>query len=73
MHKDTSIGYYREQSLITQKQLADKLGIPRTTMSFFENKRQYPDKNMAEKIAEILNVPIGKLYSQQELEVIKTK
>ena len=70
---DTTIGLYRDRVNLTQKQLADMIGIPRTTMSFYETKRQYPDMKIAERIAEICNVPIGKLYSQEELEVIKTK
>ena len=70
---DTTIGFYRDKAGFTQKQLADMLGIPRTTMSFYENKRSYPDIKIAEKIAEIINQPIGKLFSEEELEVIKTK
>jgi len=70
---DTTIGYYRDKAGYTQKQLAEMLNIPRTTMSFFETKRSYPDIEVAEKIAEIINQPIGKLYSESELELMKTK
>jgi len=70
---DTTIGFYREKLKISQQKIADILGIPRTTMSFYETKREFPILAIAEKIAEILNVPIRKLYSQEELEVIKTK
>jgi len=70
---DTTIGYYRDKAGYTQKQLAEMLNIPRTTMSFFETKRSYPDIEIAEKIAEIINQPIGKLYSEPELELMKTK
>jgi len=70
---DTTIGYYRDKAGYTQKQLAEMLDIPRTTMSFYETKRSYPDIERAEEIARILNRPIGELYSQQELELMKTK
>ena len=70
---DTTIGYYRDKAGYTQKQLAEMLDVPRTTMSFYETKRSYPDIEVAEKIAEIINQPIGKLYSEPELEIMKSK
>jgi DNA-binding XRE family transcriptional regulator len=70
---DTTIKFYRKENKLTQQELADLLEIPRTTMSFYEAKRQYPPLVVAEKLAEILKVTIGILYSEQELEVIKTK
>jgi len=70
---DTTIGYYRDKAGYTQKQLAEMLDIPRTTMSFYETKRSYPDIEVAEKIAEIINQPIGKLYSEPELEIMNTR
>jgi DNA-binding XRE family transcriptional regulator len=70
---DGTIKFYRTEINISQQKLADLLGIPRTTMSFYETKRQYPPLELAEKIAEILKVTIGTLYSEQELGVIKTK
>jgi len=70
---DTTIGYYRDKAGYTQKQLAEMLDIPRTTMSFYETKRSYPDIEVAEKIAKIINQPIGKLYSEPELEIMNTR
>jgi len=70
---DNTIYTYRIKRGLNQQQFADLLKIPRTTASFFETKRQYPNFETAEKIAEILDTVIGKLYSQEELEVIKTK
>lgn len=74
MHKqDTTISYYRNKANLSQQKLADILDIPRTTMSFYENKRQYPTIDVAEKIAELLQVPIGTLYSHEELELMRSK
>jgi len=70
---DTSIGFYRDKVKMSQQQLADSINVHRTTMSFIERKREYPNIETAEKIAELLDVPIGKLYTQDELEVMKTK
>jgi len=70
MKSDNTIGIYRNRKGISQQQLADLLKIPRTTVSFYETKRQYPDLKTAEKIAEILEVTIGQLYNPEELKVI---
>ena len=73
MISDTTIKYYRKQKGMKQSELAKFLKIPRTTVSFYENKRMYPDRNTADRLAEILGVPIGKLYSEIELEFIIDK
>jgi len=70
---DTTISYYRNKANLSQQKLADILNIPRTTMSFYENKRQYPPIEEAEQIAEILQVPIGSLYSQEELALMRAR
>ena len=70
MRHDITIQYYRKKANLKQEDLADLLKLPRTTVSFYETKRMYPDRNMAERIAEVLGVPIGKLYSEEELNFI---
>ena len=69
--EDATISAYRKVKKLNQQQLANMLNIPRTTMSFYENKRMYPTLEVAEKIAEILGKTIGQLYSKEELEIIK--
>jgi DNA-binding XRE family transcriptional regulator len=71
--KDTTIRYYRKKANISQNKLAELLNLPRTTISFFETKRQYPDINTAERIAEILQVPVGALWLDYELDLIREK
>ena len=71
--QDTSISYYRNKANLSQQKLADILDIPRTTMSFYENKRQYPSIEVAEQIAEILQVPIGSLYGHEELAMMRAR
>ena len=67
---DKSIRYYRKKLKINQIDLAEKLGITLTDMSFIENKKTYPDSNIAEALADILEIPIGKIYSEEELNLI---
>jgi DNA-binding XRE family transcriptional regulator len=67
---DKSIKYYRKGLKIKQSELAEKIGVTFTDMSFIENKRIYPDSKTAELLAEILKVPIGKIYSDEELSLI---
>jgi len=70
---DSTIAIYRNKKKMSQQELADLLGLPRTTVSFYETKRQLPDLKTAERIAEILDTTIGKLYTPEELNVIITK
>ena len=46
------------------------MDLPRTTVSFFENKKMFPDLETAERMAKILDVTIGQLYSSKELAII---
>ena len=73
MKTDSTIYTYRKKINISQQKLADLLELPRTTVSFYETKRQYPNFKTAEEIAKILDTVVGRLYTQEELEVIKTK
>jgi transcriptional regulator with XRE-family HTH domain len=71
--KDTSIRHYRKLAGISQQRLATLLNTTQTNISFIETKRQYPDLKTAEKLASILNVTIGILYMDYELELIRRK
>ena len=55
---------------MNQSVLAEKLGLTITDMSFIENKKLYPNAEMAEWLSQALGVPIGKLYSDEELNLI---
>jgi DNA-binding XRE family transcriptional regulator len=67
---DKSIKYYRKRLKMNQADLAKKLEITVTDMSFIENKKLYPNAEMAEWLSQALGVPIGKLYSEEELNLI---
>ncbi|HOA81292.1 MAG: helix-turn-helix transcriptional regulator [Methanofastidiosum sp.] len=71
--EDKSIRYYRRKNNITQQKLAELLGITQTYISFIEQKKMYPDIETAEKLASILNVPVGALWNTYELDMMLEK
>ncbi|HHX71225.1 MAG TPA: helix-turn-helix transcriptional regulator [Gallicola sp.] len=71
--EDKSIRYYRRKNNITQQKLAELLGITQTYVSFIEQKKMYPDIEIAEKLASILNVPVGALWNTYELDMMLEK
>lgn len=68
--QDKSIKYYRNKLKMRQSDLAEKLGIKSYLMSFIENKKLYPDSDLAQNLAFALGVPIGQIYSEEELNLI---
>ncbi len=67
---DGTIRFYRKNINISQQKLADMLELPRTELSFIETKKVFPKSQVAVKIAEILNIPIGSLWTVEELDFI---
>ena len=63
----------RNKLMIKQKELAKALEITATDLSYIENKTFYPSLDLAKKMASLLKVPIGKFYSEEELELILRK
>jgi len=70
---DKSIRYYRKLAGIKQAKMAETLGITVTDMSFIENKKQFPNTELAGLISQILKVPVGALWKECELELIINK
>lgn len=52
----------REQLGLTQKQVADKVGIAESQYQGYENGRHMPTVQLAIKIAQILNTTVEKLF-----------
>jgi len=52
----TNLKRLRYQSDLTQKQIADLLGIDRSTYTYYETGRTRPDMNMLVKIAKIYKI-----------------
>lgn len=54
--KGTRLKYLRNQSGLTQQEIADKLGISRANYSHIENERNEPDNATLVKIAHLFDV-----------------
>ncbi|MCD1259472.1 helix-turn-helix transcriptional regulator [Paenibacillus athensensis] len=57
------IAQLRENSALTQEELAGKLGISRAALSHYETSRREPDYDTINKIAAFFNVSIDYLLS----------
>jgi phage replication initiation protein len=68
---DYSINFYRKLKKIKQEDLAKKLGINRTELSFIETKKVLPKIETAIKISNILEVTIGQIYTKEELDFMR--
>ncbi len=53
------IRYYRIKANLTQKELAEKVGISESYISLFEVNKRYPKNNILLKIAKALNQDIS--------------
>ena len=71
--EDKSIQYYRKKNNLSQQKLAELLNTTQTNISFIEQKKMYPDIKTAEKLASILNVPVGALWNEYELDMMLEK
>jgi transcriptional regulator with XRE-family HTH domain len=60
----------RETAGITQKQLAEKLGVPLSNITFWERSEKPPRAEMLPKMAEALNVSVDTLL---RIEPVKPK
>lgn len=56
----------RKQEELTQQQLADKLGIKKSTISMYENGKREPDFETLESIAEFFNVDICTFFPRND-------
>jgi repressor LexA len=60
----------RKTRKMTQSQLAETLGIAKSTVSMYENNRREPDLEMLEAIADIFNVDLNSLVSKKDYTTI---
>lgn len=61
MGKDVTLGeylrYLRTEHGYTQQDIADKLGIHRSTYTYYENGKTEPNLDIVKKLTEIYNIP----------------
>lgn len=61
-----NIRRYRKAANVSQKQIADALGIQQAAVSLWEHGRTTPRSNMIPALLEILNISIEDLYGDDE-------
>jgi len=50
------IRYYRKKAELTQRELAEKMGIPKSYISLFELNKKCPDRSILSRISEVLGI-----------------
>jgi putative transcriptional regulator len=68
-----NIAQFRKIYNVTQQELADKIGIKRTSLSQIENGMYNPRASTMIKIAEALNVPFADLFFTENVYNHETK
>jgi len=72
-----NINYLRKKNKISQQQLADEMGVPRTTMGDYEREKSEPNIAMLIKIAKYFDVKVDQLIkdnlSHRDYEILKNK
>lgn len=61
----SKLKFYRQNSGLTQKQVADALHIERTTYTYYENGKTLPNIITLKKLSKIFNVPIEYLIPSE--------
>ena len=61
--------YYRNRLGMTQKDLAQRVGVSEFAISTYENNRRTPSFKVLDKLAFALDVPIQELASKMEDKV----
>lgn len=65
LHDNVSkaMGYYKSLRDKNNKDIADALDIPTTTISAWNTGRHLPDMDRLQKLADYLNAPIGQFFN----------
>ena len=62
------ISSVRKEKKLTQKQLADKLGITDRAISKWENGKSMPDLSLLKPICDVLDISINELLSGEKIK-----
>lgn len=62
------ISIIRKEKKLTQKQLADKLGITDRAISKWENGKSMPDLSLLKPVCDVLDISINELLSGEKIE-----
>ena len=65
------IAQIRKENGLTQKQLADKIGVSNATISKWETAKGFPDISLIEPLAEALGISVSEIIAGERLESSK--
>jgi len=65
------ITFMRNEAQMSQEGLAERLGIPRYQLSYYENGRAIADWETVKAMADVLICTMGDIYRPALLEIIK--
>ena len=60
-----SFASVRKQAGLTQKELAEKMGVDQSAVSFWETGKRFPRGAKLLRLAEVLNCSIDELFGQE--------
>ena len=61
-----NLKYFRKRAGLTQQELADKIGVSRSTIGMYESAEREPDFETLEAIADVLNVNMSILLGEEK-------
>lgn len=61
-----NLRFLRKREKLTQQEMADKLGVSRSTIAMYENGSREPDFETLEAIADLFNVNMSTLLGESE-------
>ena len=62
------IAQIRKEKGLTQKQLADRIGVSNATISKWETAKGFPDISLIEPLAEVLDISVSEIVVGERLE-----
>ncbi len=62
------IAQIRKENGLTQKQLADKIGVSNATISKWETAKGFPDISLLAPLADALNISVSEILAGEKLE-----
>ena len=62
------IAQIRKENSLTQKQLADRIGVSNATISKWETAKGFPDISLIEPLAEALGISVSEIIAGERLE-----
>ena len=65
------VAYYRRMQSLTQKQLADMIGVSSSAIAMYETHRRLPNVVFAKRMASVLKVNISALYPDDDFSISK--